>query len=88
MGWTFFNSLLYHCIIGNNGTFSPTVLLRASVTNVLEEIHPKTGVKIIGFFIQGITGRNCCSKFGDKVGNFYLESAHIQIGLHKLIYKV
>lgn len=69
MGQTFFNSLLYHCIIGKNGTFFPTVNLtvglRAPVTNILEEIDPKTGVKIIGFFIHGITGRNFCSKFGD-----------------------
>lgn len=89
MGQTFCNSLLYHLIIGKNGTFFATVglLLRAPVTNILEEIHPKTGVKIIGFFIQGIPGRNFCSKFGDKVGNnFYLESARTQVRLDKLIY--
>lgn len=88
MNQTFFNSLVYHFIIGKNGKFCPTVLLRAPVTNILEEIDPKTVVKIIGFFIQGITGRNICSKFGDKVGNLYLEGARTQIGLHKLIYKV
>lgn len=87
MGKTFFNSLLYRLIIGKNGKFCPTVLLRSPVTKTLEEVDPKTGVKIIGFFIQGITGKNFCSKFGDKVGNFYLESARTQIGLHKLINK-
>lgn len=86
MGQTFFNSLLYHCIIGKNGTFFPTVNLtvglRAPVTNILEEIDPKTSVKIIGCFIQGNTGKNLCSKFEDKVRHFYVESARTQIGLH------